>query len=276
MTTDSVLPPFERTPDGHLICDLGHAVVRFTGRRGGVSTGPYASLNLGSWGDDDPEAVAENRTVLAGYAGVGVERLAQARQVHASDVLVVADDADLPGGDLATVRDADGVATALPGTPCVVLCADCVPVALVTDGAVAMVHAGWRGVVGGVLEAGLRALAGARATVAGDATVEAGAGIAGAAAEVTAVIGPSAGPCCYEVGDEVHAALGSFGAADGTAFRVGDHADLWAAAAARLRAAGVERVLTVGACTICAPDDYFSHRRDAGTTGRQAGMVWLS
>lgn len=257
--------PFVRTTEGHLVCDLGHAVVRFTGRRGGVSTGPYDALNLGSWGGDDADAVVENRTILAGYAGVGPERLAQARQVHGSDVLMIRDDHDLPGADLvAAARDADAVATGLRGTPCVVLCADCVPVALVGERAVAMVHAGWRGLVGGVLETGLRALA------------EAGDGIGG---PITAVIGPSAGPCCYEVGDEVHAALrpwGTWGTAAGTPIRVGDHADLWAAAAARLRVAGVDRVLTAGECTICAPGDYFSHRRDAGVTGRQAGMVWLS
>lgn len=255
--------PFVRTPEGHLVCDLGHAVVRFTGRRGGVSSGPYAALNLGSWGDDDPAAVRANRAILAGYAGIGAERLAQARQVHGSDVLVAVGSADLPGADLAAVRDADGYATALPGVPCVVLCADCVPVALVSDRAVAMVHAGWRGLVGGVLEAGLRAL--------GEAT-----GGSDGRSGVTAVIGPSAGPCCYEVGDEVHAALAAAGGGTATSFRVGDHADLWAAAAARLRVAGVERVLTAGACTICDPDNYFSYRRDAGTTGRQAGMVWLS
>lgn len=252
--------PFARTPEGHLVCDLGHAVVRFTGRHGGVSDGPYRALNLGSWGDDDPAAVRENRAILAGYAGVGPERIAQAHQVHGTDVLVIAETGELPGTDLAAARDADGVATAMPRTPCVVLCADCVPVGLVSASGVAMVHAGWRGLAGGVLESGLRALA--EATGAGD----------GSAAEVTAVIGPSAGPCCYEVGDEVHAALAPWG----PGARVGDHADLWAAAAARLRAAGVSRILTAGECTICDPDHYFSYRRDAGTTGRQAGMAWLS
>ncbi len=253
-------PPFTRTPEGHLVCDLGHATVRFTGRRGGVSSGPYASLNVGSWGDDDVDAVRANRAILAGYAGVGPERIAQARQVHATDVLVICDDEQLPGAELSTVRDADGVATALPGTPCVVLCADCVPVALVAGRGVAMVHAGWRGLAGGVLESGIRALS--------EATGDPG--------PVTAVIGPSAGPCCYEVGDEVHAALALASGAAGSAVRVGDNADLWAAAEARLRAAGVERVLVAGECTICDPDNFFSHRRDAGRTGRQAGMAWLS
>lgn len=265
MTADATTTPFHRTPEGHLVCDLGHAVVRFTGRRGGVSTGPYAALNLGSWGDDDPAAVAANRAILAGYAGVDPQRLAQPRQVHGRDVLVIADDGDLPGADLAAVREADGAATALRRTPCVVLCADCVPVALVAAGGVAMVHAGWRGLVAGVLEAGLDALATATGT---DPRTS--------AHGVTALIGPSAGPCCYEVGDEVHGALAASTPDPSSPLRVGDHVDLWAAAEARLRAAGVRDVRTAGECTICDPDGYFSHRRDAGTTGRQAGIAWLS
>ena len=220
-----------------------------------MSEGPYAALNLGSWTPDDPARVRENRTRLAGYAGVGRDRLAQAHQVHGTEVLVARTDADLPGADLERVRDADGTATALPATPCVVLCADCLPVALVADGAVAMVHAGWRGLVGGVLEAGLRALRDA-----------------GGRGAVTAVVGPGAGPCCYEVGPEVHAALAPLG----PEVRRGDHADLPAAARLRLRAAGAERVLVAGHCTICDPAGFFSHRRDAGITGRQAGVTWLT
>ncbi len=263
MAPDRAAPPapFARTAEGHLTCAVGRARVRFTGRLGGVSTGPYAALNLGSWTDDDPAAVRTNRAILAGYAGVGPERIAQARQTHGTTVRTVAATADLPGPDLADVREADGVATALPGTPCVVLCADCVPVALVADDAVAMVHAGWRGLVGGVIESGLRALA---AVGGGDPV------------GVTALIGPSAGPCCYQVGDEVHAALASSATANGDPVRVGDRADLWAAATGRLRTAGVTRVHAARACTICDPEHHFSHRRDAGATGRQAGMAWLS
>jgi YfiH family protein len=240
--------------DGALGCDVGGASVRFTGRAGGVSRGPYASLNLGTWTDDDPAAVRENRRRLAALADVGQERLAQAHQVHGSDVLAVAGDEDLPGAALERVRDADGAATGLPATPCVVLCADCLPVALVADGAVAMVHAGWRGLVGGVLESGVARL---RAV--------------GGTGEITAVVGPGAGPCCYEVGAEVHAALAPLG----PAVRRGAHADLPAAAELRLRAAGVAEVLQSGRCTICDPDRWFSHRRDAGRTGRQAGIAWL-
>lgn len=246
---------FAWTADGHLGFALPHANVHFSGRRGGVSAGPFASLNLGSWTDDDPAAVTENRRRLAETVGVGPTRLAQARQVHGTDVLVARSDADLPGAELADVRDADGFATALRGTPCVILCADCLPVALVADGAVAMVHAGWRGLVGGVLESGLAALR-----------------EAGGRGRVTAVVGPGAGPCCYEVGDEVHAALAPLG----PTVRVGDHADLPTAAELRLRAAGVGAVHVARHCTICDPERFFSHRRDAGRTGRQAGVAWLT
>ena len=240
--------------DGALGCDVRGAAVRFTGRAGGVSRGPYASLNLGSWTDDDPAAVRENRRRLAALADVGPERLAQAHQVHGIDVLAVVGDAHLPGPELERVRDADGAATSLPATPCVVLCADCLPVALVAEDAVAMVHAGWRGLVGGVLESGVARLR-----------------EVGGTGAITAVVGPGAGPCCYEVGDEVHAALAPLG----TAVRHGAHADLPAAAELRLRAAGVAEVLQSGRCTICEPDRWFSHRRDAGRTGRQAGIAWL-
>lgn len=248
-----------RTPDGGLATSVGRAEVRFTGRLGGVSTGAFSSLNLGSWTADDPVAVRENRTRLAAAAGVGPARLAQPHQAHGSVVLTISTDADLPGPDLERVRDADGVATALRATPCVVLCADCLPVALVADGAVAMVHAGWRGLVGGVLEAGVRAV--------GDAVRGSGGGPG-----ITAVVGPGAGACCYEVGEEVHAALAPIG----PTVRAGGHADLPEAARLRLRAAGVDRVVVAGLCTICAPERFFSHRRDAGNTGRQGGAAWLT
>jgi polyphenol oxidase len=248
-------PELRATPDGGLACSLPGAEVRFTGRLGGVSVGAHASLNLGSWTSDDPGAVRENRDRLAGFAGVVRGRLAQPHQVHGTEVLVVSGDDDLPGPDLESVREADGVATAQRRTPCVVLCADCLPVALVADGAVATIHAGWRGLVGGVLESGVRALRDA-----------------GGRGAITAVVGPGAGRCCYEVGEEVHAALAPLG----PTVRAGRHADLAEAARIRLLAAGAARVVVAGVCTICAPDRFFSHRRDAGDTGRQAGMTWLT
>lgn len=252
MASDPTRGPLAVADDG-LRVEIGGASVWFTNRAGGTSREPYDTLNLGTWTDDDPAAVRANRRRVADAIGVAPGRIAQARQVHGVDVLPVVDEAGLPGADLAAVRDADGVATAMRGVPCLVLCADCLPVALVADGAVAMVHAGWRGLVGGVLESGVAALR-----------------EVGGTGGISAVVGPGAGPCCYEVGAEVHAALAPLG----PTVRRGEHADLPAAAALRLRAAGVATVHRAEACTICDPT-YFSHRRDGGTTGRQAGVAWL-
>jgi len=146
---------------------------------------------------------------------------------------------------------ADGQATALPGVGAMVLAADCLPVALGCTGAVAMVHAGWRGLAAGVLEEGVLALR-----------------ELGGADEIVAIVGPGAGVCCYEVGPEVHDALGG-------AHRAGRHIDMRAIAHERLLAAGVGRVRDVDACTICDPR-FFSHRREGARAGRQAGVAWLS
>lgn len=235
--------------------DLGGACARFTDREGGVSGGPYASLNLGPWTDDDPADVAENRRRVADAAGAA---LAQGRQVHGARVARVTElpwpeaagaaGAGIGGG---AAEEADGQATALEGVAPIVLTADCLPVVVAGDGAVAALHAGWRGLAGGVLEAGVQAVR------------ELGAG-----GPLRAAIGPGAGPCCYEVGDEVRAAFAP-------AFHRGRRLDLAGAARQALRDAGVDRVEVVGRCTICDPR-FFSHRRDGGVTGRQAGLAWLS
>jgi YfiH family protein len=227
----------------HIRLDLPGGRVLFTTRRGGVSEGPFASLNLGLWTDDDPDSVRENRGRLAAQAGVARERFAQGRQVHGAQVRRVT---AVPHG---APSDADGQATALADVAPVVLVADCLPIALVAREAVAMLHAGWRGLAGGIVGEGVAALR------------ELGAGV------FRAAIGPGAGPCCYEVGEEVHAALGTSG---GTA-------DLKAVAREQLRAAGAQEVHDVGLCTLCAGLDlFFSHRRDGGVTGRQAGVAWRS
>ncbi len=133
-----------------------------------------------------------------------------------------------------------------------VLAADCLPVAIAARGAVAMVHAGWRGLAAGVLQSGVAAVQ----------------ELAGEDEPLLAVLGPCAGPCCYEVGPEVHAALHS--GLDGRG-----NVDLRALAAERLRAAGVVEVRSLGGCTIC-DERYFSYRREGKGTGRQAGIAWLS
>jgi polyphenol oxidase len=239
--------PFVPSGD-HIGIALPGGRALFTTRRGGVSEGAYASLNLGRWTDDEQAAVRRNRELVAAAVGVPLDAVVQGRQVHGTRVERVAGkraaDADLP--------EVDGLATMQADVALLVLTADCLPVALVAPGAVAMLHAGWRGLADGVVEQGVRALRG----VAGD-------------GEVQAAIGPGAGCCCYEVGPEVHAAFGS------PAERA--RVDLKAIARERLTAAGVARVHDVGLCTMCSdPGLFFSHRRDGGVTGRQAGIVWRS
>jgi YfiH family protein len=126
-----------------------------------------------------------------------------------------------------------------------VIVADCLPVALSDGERVAMVHCGWRGLAGGILEKALALFA----------------------ETPTAAVGPGIGACCYEVGDEVRDQFD-------TRFADGRMLDLRAVADDRLRAAGVERVEHVDLCTSCREDLFFSHRRDGGVTGRQGGLVW--
>ena len=219
----------------HIGIALPGGTALFTTRRGGVSEGPFASLNLGLKTDDDLDAVGENRARVERLTG---GRIAPIRQVHGTEVVVADPDA---------VEEADGQVTAERGVAAMALTADCLPIALVAPEGVAMLHAGWRGLADGVIAAGVEALRGL------------GAG------EVAAAIGPGAGPCCYEVGEEVHAAFGTSGRT----------LDLKALARERLEAAGVGVVHDCGLCTIH-DERFFSHRRDRGVTGRQAGVAWRS
>lgn len=248
---DVQLPaPFEWHGD-HVAIELPGGSALFTTRRGGVSQGAFASLNLGPWTEDDPAAVERNRDLLAQTLRIPRERIAQGRQVHETTVRRVCVAPD-PAAEPAP---ADGQATALSDVATVVLTADCLPVALIACGAVAMVHAGWRGLAGGVLEEGVRALR-----------------ELGADGHVAAAIGPGAGVCCYQVGDEVRDAFARYG----DAVRDGDRIDLKAIARKRLKAAGVGEVHDLGLCTICSDRSlFFSYRRD-GVTGRQAGVAWRS
>ena len=216
--------------------DRGRAHVRFTARAGGTSPAPYASLNLGTRTDDDPGAVAANRDRLRD--ALGLDRLVGVHQVHGTTVVDAAEAAD----DV----EADGVTTTAAGVGCLVLCADCLPVALLGGDRVAVLHAGWRGLDGGVLEAGVAAL--------------------GGGTDLVAVLGPSAGACCYEVDGEVGE---RFGLPPGPQLL-----DLKAAARERLAAAGVDEVADVGGCTMH-DEAFFSHRRDGPATGRQGVVAWL-
>ncbi len=206
--------------------------------------------NLSMLAGDDHQHGLQRRHQLC--ASLGLRWLCASPQVHGTHVQLVHAVAGSRGEP--APLDADGHATALRCVGTMVLTADCLPVALGCDGAVAMVHAGWRGLATGVLEHGVSALR------------ELGRG-----GEIGAVIGPGARACCYEVGAEVHRALG----ASGHMHPHGRNVNLQAIAEERLAAAGVERIRTVPACTIC-DERFFSHRREGQRAGRQAGIAWLS
>jgi polyphenol oxidase len=233
----------------HLAVELPGARAVFTTRRGGFSKGPFTSLNLGRLTNDERAAVERNRELLASRLGV---RFAHGRQVHGAVVMR----ASAPTGAREEPPEADGQATATPGVGALVLTADCLPIAIAGPGAVAMVHAGWRGLATGVLLEGVDAVR-----------------QLGGRGPLAAAIGPGAGPCCYAVGEEVHALF----ADRGPGARRGRNLDLKAIARIELERAGVARVHDAGLCTICSdPSLFFSHRRDRGLTGRQAGVAWLS
>ena len=228
------------------VVELPGARALFSTRRGGVSEGPYESLNLGILTDDEPERVTENRGRLAHEAGLEPGAVAMGWQVHGTELKrwdsgtrAFAE----PGEELPRV---DGHLTDAPGLGLLVLVADCYPVALAGPERVAMLHCGWRGLAGGI--------------------------VGGALAEFdeppAAAVGPGIGGCCYAVGEEV---LEAFADVDGAAS--GRMLDLRIIVETRLRAAGVEQIEHVDHCTSCQPDLYFSHRRDDGVTGRQGGLV---
>jgi len=168
--------------------------------------------------------------------------LALVRQVHGATVRPVIDAA--PDERV----EADGQATARLDVATTVLVADCLPIAIIGAGALAIVHAGWRGLHAGVVEEGVAAVR-----------------RLGATGPLSAAIGPGAGPCCYAVGDEIRAL---FGTSEPTL-------DLKGVARRRLNAAGVDHVEDAGVCTVC-DSRYFSYRREGEAAGRQAGVAWLT
>jgi len=229
--------------------------VSFSTRLGGVSDGPFASLNLGIRTEDDPARVVENRTRLCDATEADPDGATMAWQRHGSTVARAQPRGIVTPG---TVYDhCDGLWSDEQGRAMLLLTADCLPIAIVRSDArrpaVSILHAGWRGLLAGIVAAGVRTL---------------GAG------GLSAAIGPAIGPCCYEVGEEVATPFReTFG--DDVVDRYGK-LDLWTAAERALRAAGVEHVERFDLCTSCEPDRFFSHRRDHGRTGRQGVIAYVA
>jgi YfiH family protein len=219
--------------------------VVFSTRVGGVSEGAFASLNLGRMTSDEPERVEENRRRLCAEVGADVARLTLNRQVHSATVhRARAGSRGVPG---------DGLWTEEAGLPMLKIAADCLPIALArTNGRAVLVllHAGWQGLLEGIVDAGVAALGHGR---------------------IAAVVGPGIGPCCYEVREDVAA---PFRTTFGKGILKDGRLDLWAAAEQALRRAGCDTVERTDLCTSCHPELFFSHRRDGARTGRQ-GVLGL-
>jgi YfiH family protein len=215
-----------------------------------VSVAPYDTLNLGDHVGDDPAAVDANRSAVAGAVGVPGP-WAWMQQVHGNDVVTV-------DGPTTTAPTADALVTTTPGLPLTVVTADCAPIVLACDGAVAVVHAGHRGLLDGVIE---RAVATVRAAGNDD---------------VYALLGPCIRAPRYEFGtDDLAQLTAVFGDEVASRTEWGTPAfDITAAVRIALERTRVEHFVDTGVCT-SASSDYFSYRRD-GTTGRQATIAVLA
>lgn len=298
-------PGFELRAEGSLrylvpaaLASRGAVVAAFSTRHGGVSRGPFAALNVGLGAGDEEDSVRENRRRLLGALGLEGANLVSARQVHGSRVLVVGSSGtaregtggqrhgDRPGtdgiaegpgapreGDTVTAGgrhppQADGLVTSAPGVALAMYFADCVPLFLFSpdEMVVALAHAGWRGTALGVGVATLRTMTDAFGC---------------RPHRVLVAVGPSIGPCCYHVGEDVKEAFRRsypfperFFVSAGTGRW---HLDLWRANACALLEAGVqpENVFQAQLCTCCRQDLFYSYRRDRGRTGRMAAVMAL-
>ena len=232
----------------------GPYVVGFTTRVGGVSGGAYESLNLGILTQDDPANVVENRRRAFREAGAEAETATMAWQHHGAEVRRAQPRGIVTPG---TIFDrCDGLWSDEPGQAMLLLTADCLPVAIARDAGtrsvgLAVLHVGWRGLLGGIVASGAESLGGG---------------------ELAAAIGPGIGPCCYEVGEEV---AEPFRRRFGPDIAPDGRLDLWSVTERALREAGCVEVERTDLCTYCHPELFFSHRRDKGLTGRQGVIAYV-
>ncbi|HTF91788.1 MAG TPA: peptidoglycan editing factor PgeF [Verrucomicrobiae bacterium] len=235
----------------------------FIGRRGGKSVGRYAGLNLSYRVDDDPKIVSQNVCDMKLAVGIHDGRIVTMKQVHGDNIVEVKDKS------LKEVGEADGMITGELGVNLGVLTADCVPILFVAPKKrlAAAVHAGWRGTLAGIAERTVRLFADQYGVPAGDLEV---------------ALGPSIGPCCYEVKDDVAEPLmkkwGKLTTPSVLVKQGKTFVNLSRLNRDILRAAGVpgNQLFQIGPCTSCATEDFFSYRRAGGQTGRQISVVgWL-
>jgi YfiH family protein len=238
----------------------GRPLHGFLGRRGGKSAGPFAGLNLSFRVGDDPQIVKDNFCDMKKAVGVHNLKIVTMMQVHGDHIV------DVPGGSLKEAGEADGMATDKGGVFLGVLTADCVPILFSSRGGnvAAVAHAGWRGTLAGIAAKMVLHLS-ERYNV--------------DPASVEAALGPSIGPCCYEIGADVSGPLvrqwgtlaeKSLQTRNGKPFL-----DLRALNRFLLEDAGVPaaQVFDVGPCTSCATEDFFSYRRNKKETGRQISFI---
>jgi len=231
-------------------------------RLGGHSSSPWESLNTGHTVGDAPEAVRGNHRAICEALGVEMAQLVSPHQVHGARVAAVG-----PEHRGQVIADTDALITDVPDVVLMLRFADCTPIWLYDRrrDAVGLVHAGWRGTVADVAGATVRAMQVAFGCRPRD---------------LVAGIGPSIGPCCYEVGTDVVQAVGrAFGQGSQSLLQPRTagkwHLDMWAANRHQLVGAGVRQIEVAGTCTACNTEEWFSHRAERGRTGRMGALVAL-
>lgn len=233
--------------------------VMFTGRAGGSSVGPFASLNTASHVGDDARVVERNRKAVCEAADANAGRLVVPNQVHGTDIVRVRDAASLDSARVQALEGADGIVVEASGVAALLNFADCLPLVVVSpSGRFAVAHAGWRGAVAHIAAAAVLALS---------------EGDSAPASSYNAYIGPHIRSECFEVGEDV---AGRFRGEFGNRVVEGRNVSLAAAVTADLVSAGVapERVADASICTKCNPDLYFSYRASGGNCGRHAAFAY--
>lgn len=235
----------------------------FSTRHKGLSSGNFDSLNLGFGIGDNDALVSENREKFIDVVNIKRPKLASVKQVHGTkivDAKTLLNDQVVESGPGHT--EADGLVTTERQLSLLVLTADCLPVALVADRAVAMVHCGWRGLTQGIVGMGVASL-----------LESSGKG----SEDIAAYIGPGIGECCYEVGEDVKTAVSRRTGSEEFFSDRTRALDLVALTKSELMNEGVrsDYIHAVDICTSCCGENFFSHRRDGGITGRQGGVIWL-